>query len=256
MHAPPRNGKRKAAVLAALYAFTFLIAAAAAELDAKQKAEYRELRKQFFLTLPLPAKKGTKNRKEVRRYIARLTRFIKATTPTAPKYAAAARYYRGRMNIKLRRFKKARADFDGCLQTLTAPQTGENRRPRGLPSECAIRIFRAFTFLEDGNDKIADELEAIPESAGKPRYHEVGSLVLNWADALADAEQLELALRAYRIVKRFDLWEEEADDPQRKITLIEVRLGKVPALGAAPGENAKQTENDTPATADRATDGL
>jgi len=216
------KGMKTAITLAVLMAGCLSFAAG---LTAKQKKQYRELRKQFFLVLPLPAKKGTKTRREVKRYFSRLNHFIEETETISPGHAAAARYYRGRMDIKLRRFKTARKDFDACLRTLAELKAAGKPLPRGLPSACAIRIYRAFAFLPDGHEKIADELEAIPETAGKPRYHEVGPLVANWADALADSDQPGLALRAYRIVKRFDLWEEEADDPQRKINLLKVQLG-------------------------------
>jgi tetratricopeptide (TPR) repeat protein len=194
------------------------------ELTPDQKLAYLDLRKEFFLVLPLPAEKNGRIRKEIRQYVSKLSAFIDAVEKTSPGHAAAAHYYRGRMGIKVRRFEKAREDFDQCLTTLAKLTEEGNALPRGLPTPCAIRVFRAFSFLEDGNEKIAEELEAIPEDAGKPQFHEVGSLITNWADALADAEQLELALRAYQIVKRFGLWEEEADNPQRKIDLIKVRL--------------------------------
>jgi tetratricopeptide (TPR) repeat protein len=206
----------------------------AALSDALEK-EYRSLRRDFFLVMPLSAYRDGVLRKEVSGYASRLNAFIKSTEQVAPEYQAAAYYFRGRLQFKLKKLAQARKDLERCLAALQATST----RAPGTPEGADIRVYRAFSFVEEGHGKVLAELEAIPADAGKPSYHEVGSLVTEWADALADAGSEDLALRAYELVRKYDLWHEEADDPQRKIDRIKFRLGQAgqgtaPAAAAAP----------------------
>ncbi|MBN2451607.1 MAG: hypothetical protein JXR77_14560 [Lentisphaeria bacterium] len=204
---------------------------AAAQVPDDIRQEYREIRKSFFLVMPLSPEKDGQLRREITRFGSKVTAFIKAAETVAPRYQAAAYYCRGRLEIKLRRNQHARRDFDRCLEGMAKP--GET--PQGAPTEGAVRVYRAFTFLEEGHDAVMAQLAAIPTAAERARYYEVGRLVTAWADALADAEKEDLALRAYEFIRSNGLWEDEADDPQRKIELLRIRQGTTEAGNSIEG---------------------
>ncbi len=189
-----------------------------------QQAGYRQLRKDFIIAMAVrAAPAGAKMRREHRRFLRDINRFLKKIGNTAPPCRAASLYFRARLALKVRRPEQARKDLDTAVECLGKPKTEDEELPGGMPSRTALQIFRAFTFIDAGSEKVMSVLEAIPEDAPKPAYHEVGSLLGNWADALAEHEQESLALRAYGLIVRFSLWEDEADNPKRKMDLIKYR---------------------------------
>jgi hypothetical protein len=198
----------------------------------EQAAQYRELRREFFLAIALSPSKGKKPRKEHRRYLRNVTRFVKAVATDSPAYAAAADYLRARMLLKVGDIKGGRNAFDSSLAHLTTATKAGEKVPPGMPSECAVRVFRAFSFFGDGNDKVVAQLEAIPKDIGKPRYHEVGGPVNDWAEALETRGEDAMALRVYQLIKRWDLWQDEAENPERRIRMIRMRLGETTPEGA------------------------
>ncbi len=202
-----------------------------AELSADQRKAYATLRKDFVLAMALPAApKGEKPRRQHRRFLSALNRFLESVGDASPLHTAAAHYFRGRMAVKLRRPDRAGRDLRAAVEHMENTARTADDRPGGLPSICAVRIFLAFTALEEGQERIMAELEAIPADSPKPEFHEVGELLNKWADALADHDRDDLALRAYRFIQHFGLWEEEAQNPERRIHLLRLRKqGGIPA---------------------------
>jgi hypothetical protein len=203
-----------------------MTARVSAGVTQEQVAQYRELRREFFLVIALPPGEGDRPRKEHRRYLKAATRFAKTVAADSPAYAAAADYLRARMLLKIGDTKRGRDAFDSSLRHLATAKVNNERVPPGMPSECAVRVFRAFSFFGDGNDKVLEQLEAIEADIGKPRYHEVGAPVNDWAEALETRGDDAMALRVYLLIKRWDLWQDEAENPERRIRMIRMRLGE------------------------------
>ncbi|MCK5802710.1 MAG: hypothetical protein KAI66_07755 [Lentisphaeria bacterium] len=188
-----------------------------------QKRAYSRLRKDFFLAVALPPSRTKKTRKEHRDFIRQTRKFRKKVGEDHPGHAAAADYYKGRMYLKIRRLDKARKAFDSSLALLRSGKVTEDNRPGSMPSACTIAVFRAFTFSNDGNETVLAELEAIPEKDGKPTYHDVGATINRWADSLEQNDLDEEARRAYVLALKWDLWEDESDNPKRKLDRIKMK---------------------------------
>ncbi len=198
--------------------------AASKGLSDKQKEHYSQVRKDFFVALALPPREGSRRlRKEHDRYLKSVTAFMKAGGEASAPHKAAALYFRARVLLRVRYLKHARKDLVQCLSVLESFPAADAKKAPGLPTEATIRVFHAFTFTANGADAVLKELEAIPEEAGKPRYFEVGDVMNDWADSLADADRIDEAMRAYTVIKKFDLWEEDYQHPDRKIELLKVR---------------------------------
>ncbi|MBT7161819.1 MAG: hypothetical protein HN904_03520 [Victivallales bacterium] len=192
-------------------------------ITTEQEAGYRQLRKGFFLAIALAPAKGKRPRKEHRRYLKEATAFASQVTDSSPAYSAGAEYMKGRILLKVGKHKSGRKSLALCLAGIVRARKADEPLPPGLPSECAIRVFRAFSYFGEGNAKVLEELEAIPEGLPKPRYHEVGEPLGSWAEALETRQEDAHALRVYLLIKRWGVWEEGADDPARKIKLIRFR---------------------------------
>jgi len=195
-----------------------------AGLTQEQKEKYAKIRKNYFIAASLPPDERGRLRKGHRRYLKAVTDFITSLGEEEPFYRAAAHYYRGRVLMRAKLLTKAREDFDKSIELMGA-EKDEDLLPPGLPARNSIRILRAFTFREDGVDALVQELQDLPEDEGEdPKLFEVGSGLTKLADSLADADRVTDAIKLYEIIKRFDLWEDELDDPQRKIDLLKYRL--------------------------------
>lgn len=222
----------KCAGTLAISAVLFCVWLDAGEVLTEDQGEtYRQLRKDFIIAMAVAASPaGEKMRKEHRSLLRDINQFLGEIGDTAPTYKAAALYFRARLAIKVRKTDVARKDLDAAISVMSAHPAERADLPGGLPSVAAMQIFRAFTFVGEGHDKIMEALEAIPEETQKPASSEVGDLVGRWADALAEHGEDDLALRAYAFIQRFGLWEEEADNPKRKMDLIRYRQndGMVP----------------------------
>lgn len=211
----------------------------------EMSANYRELRKEFFLVIALEPSRERRPRKEHRDFLKKVNAFAEQVAPASPAYATAAYYLRARMLLKLGRVEDSRESFDACLKSLADARQAGEALPPGTPSECAIRVFRAFSFFGDGTAKVITELEAIPPDIEKPKYHEVGEPMASWAEALENRQEDADALRVYLLIKHWELWQEEAQNPDRKIRLIRLRTGEQPAPGeppAAPAETKQPAE--------------
>jgi len=57
----------------------------------------------------------------------------------------------------------------------------------------------------------------------------VGEPLTSWAEALENRQEDADALRVYLLIKHWELWQEEAQNPDRKIRLIRLRTGEQPA---------------------------
>ena len=224
-----RRTAASACLIGAIVSVWLADAPARAELSNAQKEQFYTLRKDFFVAMALPPRDGGKLRKEHRHYLKSLTSFIQSLGTNAVEPKAAAHYFRGRTFLRIRRPELARKDFDSCLELLAEAPSVETRSTSGLPATASIRVFRAFTFADEGAQAVLKALEDIPADDEKPRYFEVGGALNDWAEALADDGQVDQAIRAYQLIKRFDLWEEEHQNPDRKIELLRVRQTDAPA---------------------------
>ncbi len=211
-----------------------------AEAAEEMVARYRELRKEFFLAIALEPSHEQRPRKEHRSFLRKANAFAEEAAPVSPAYATAAHFLKARLLLKLGRDKDSRESFDACLARLADSRKADEALPPGTPSECAIRIFRAFSFLGGGNAKVLAELEAIPRDIEKPKYHEVGEPLTEWAETLESRQEDADALRVYLLIRHWELWQEEAQNPDRKIRLIRLRTGEQPT--AAPAETKQPTE--------------
>lgn len=195
-----------------------------AGLNEKQKQQYTRLRKEYFVALALTPGQGRRLRKEHRRFRKRIEVFLKSLGDAEPGHRAAAIFYRAQLFYHYRAWKSARKDYDTCLVLWESLADAESGTP-GLPPAASIRFLRAFTFREEGVSMILEELEAIPKDGPKPQYIDVGERTNRWAEALADSEHIPEAIRAYEVIKEFDLWEEEHENPKRKMDLLKLRQG-------------------------------
>lgn len=195
----------------------------------EQAARYRGLRKEFFLVVALEPGDGKRPRKEHREFLKKVSAFAEQVATSSPAYATASHYLKARMLLKIGQAEAGRRSFDACLEMLAEAAKKDEPLPPGTPSECTIRIFRAFSFFGEGNAKVIAELEAIPPDIEKPKYHEVGEPLSGWAEALENRQEDADALRVYLLIKRWELWQEEAQNPDRKIRLIRLRTGEQPA---------------------------
>ena len=187
-------------------------------------ARYRSLRKDFFVVMALPrARRGM--RPEHLKFLKKASRFVRDVEEASPPTAAGALYLRGRLLQLLRIDDKARADFDQVLAVL---DESPDDRPGGLPNAATVAVFRAFTFLPAGPGRVLEALEEIDPDGPAPLEAEVGDLVREWADRLADGDRVTEALRALEFVQTFTLWTDRADDPERKIALLKYRMEQAP----------------------------
>jgi tetratricopeptide (TPR) repeat protein len=221
-------GIRKLTVRAGVLAFTATLVIAGggarAQLPDELAGAYRELRKDFYVVMALEAAGDGRLRREHRRFLRDASSFMRKLGDEHASHLAAATYLRARVLLKCRFFEDARTDFDACLQYLDRP-AASGLRAGGLPAESTIRILHAFTFIEEGTTRVLDRVEGVDGELPRPAYHDVGSLMTNFARALEDRERYDEALRAYTQIQRFELWVEEADNPQRKMDLIRLRQG-------------------------------
>jgi len=192
-----------------------------AALTEKQARAYTDIRKNYFVVLALPARTG-EVRKEHRQYLRAIDEFLASLGPEDGAYRAAALFYRGRLRLHLRDWRDARKDLDACLASLPADVHADI--PSGLPSVVSIHISRALTFAGDGPVAVLEELEKVPADLPKPRLHEVGEVVAELAARFEREEKFAEAVRVLEVIKRFDLWEDEADNPQKKIDLFRLAM--------------------------------
>jgi hypothetical protein len=198
---------------------------AGARLNEEQKTQYSRLRREYFVALALPPGRGRSLRKEHRRFRKRIEVFLKSLGETEPGHRAAATFYRAQLFYHYKAWERARKDYDSCLVLCESLAADAVRTP-GLPPAASIRFLRAFTFRSEGVSAILDQLEAIPRDGAKPKYVDVGERINRWAEALADSEKIPDAIRAYELIKVFDLWEDEHENPKRKIDLLKLRQGE------------------------------
>ena len=217
---------------------------AQSQVTDEQKAGYNALRKKYFVVLALLPDAPGKVRKEHRQYVDSANKYIESLGDTNPLYKAAAQYLKARVLLRAKAYPLARQEFDTCLEVLDKNADSEVRRPPGMPTRCTVRILRAFTAGDEGHEnEILTELEAVPLAEDDPpKYDEVGRLLNKWADTMLYKEQLDQAARAYEIIRKFSLWEDEQDDPKRKLQLLEYRrqskTGAQPAVAPAPAAAA------------------
>ena len=212
-----------AARLLVMFGLLGAIPRSGAAVSPETKEAYTALRKQFFVAVALKSKPGSL-RKEHRNYLQSLTAFLETIKDQDPLYLAAGQYLRGRMFFRVGMLPRAQADFAACLKLLTDNAVDEAAGPSGLPTKGSVQVFQAFADPKATEpDSRLQLLEAIPADKDGPKYFEVGRMVNTWADALAAKDDYANAKRAYEFIKKHELFDEEEDNPQRKIELLHFR---------------------------------
>ena len=186
-------------------------------------AKLKELRKLSFLALAIPA--GVKESPEQRKFLLAVEQFIKQVPAGHEAAKAPAHYVRGRYFLRRKNAPAARADFDAALRVPDAGGVAASvaHEIPWFPTLSTIQVFRAFTFLGDGVGAVLSKLEEIPADASPPSYHEVGDLLNRWAEELGNKEQFDEAIRVYGVIQRLHLWEDEGDEPSRRVELLKVQ---------------------------------
>ena len=227
MHGIPFRGYDRERFMRSLFLFLsgWLFCAAGRGEDAADpcNAKLKELRKLSFLALAIPA--GVKESPEQRKFLLAVDRFLKQVPAGHETAKAPAYYVRGRYFLQRKNSLASRADFDAALR---APDAGGvaasvTHDIAWFPTLSTIRVLRAITFLGDGVGAVLEKLEEIPADASPPTYHEVGDLLNRWAEELGNKEQFDEAIRAYGVIQRLHLWEDEGDDPSRRVELLKVQ---------------------------------
>lgn len=184
----------------------------------------KELRKQSLVAMALPPAAGGTLRAEHRKLLDRLNDTLKKVPADDAGAKALVLFLRGQIQRHLKQYGPARSDYDACLAGSAALPADPEQRPAGLPCVTSLRLFRAFTFLADGEDAVLRELDAVTlDKTQEALHHEVGDLLVDWAEKLADAEKFKAAIRAYECVERFRLWEDDNDSPKRRIEMLRLQ---------------------------------
>jgi len=206
-----------------LFLLANLFSMSAWGLSAEQRQEYLQVRQRYFVAASvLPGEDG-RARPEHLQYLRGVTAFMNTLdAEEQPLYMAAGHFYRGRLLLRIRDYRRAEQDLQACLQ-LIGDRT-EDELPSGLPVSTTIRIYHALSGLHTNIETVLTRLEAIPEDATKPNTSDVGETLRQLAQQLERREQHHQALRCYKIIQKFGLWEEERHNPSRRIDLINLRL--------------------------------
>jgi len=191
-----------------------------AELTGKQAKFYNELRKRFFVAIAMPPSTDGKYRKEHLTYLRAATSFMKAVPEEDIQYRAGAFYFRGRVLLHAGRSAMAAKDFAASLEILE-DRRGQDALPPGLTSITTVHVFRALSLVAEDDEAALDALEAVPDGLSMPSYNDVGKRIMKWAEELEEEEEFGLAIRVYKQIDRFGLWEEDYENPKRRIKLLE-----------------------------------
>lgn len=182
----------------------------------------KELRKQSLVALALPPQ-ATGIRAEHKKFLDRLTTTLKQVPDGDAGSKALVLFLRGQLQRHLQKFAAARADYDACLAASANLPVELAARQAGLPSANSLKAYRAMTLLEDGDEAVLRELEAIPFDPQAPFYHEVGDMLTAWAEKLVDTEKFKEAIRAFQCIERLHLWTDEADSPKQRIEMLRLQ---------------------------------
>lgn len=259
---PPRN--RTVRVLLVCLLVGFGAGVARAELSEDLSRTYRELRLRFFPAIALtPAAKAY--RAEHLTYLRVATKFLKEVPEDEPLHLASVLVLRGRLLEHCRTYELARKDLDQALAILAEQKMSRDGEPPmripGLPPVNAVRFYRAFTFADQGDAAIVAQLEAIKDGAGIPRGEATEKRITALIARLETMRQYAEAIRTYRVVQRFDLWDDEGFEPERMIGLLKARAERegvvLPEQVVHPGkaeQNAAPGDPEPPATPPKPSD--
>ncbi len=191
------------------------------QLNEGQTTRYARIRKQFVVATTILPGEGKRPRKPHRRLYKELQKFLESLEPDNNPYHAATFYYQARLFLHMKMDKEAREKFDACLELISKLEKPDDDLPVDIPAVTTIQMYRALTFADQGHEAFVAEFEKIPEDAEILRYFDIGDRLYDRAAELAHDRKYDEAIRVYKIIKRFDLWEDEWQDPQKKINLLE-----------------------------------
>lgn len=183
-------------------------------------ARWRELRKDSLMAMALPILPGRSLSGEHKAFLKALNQFLADLKPADATYRAGGLYLRARFLLHAKDYVAARKELDAAIKLVPALKHDEAQIPLGIPDLGTLRVLRALTFLADGPEAMLREIEAIPAKADIAYDPEAGSFLRNWGEELGKAGKYAEAIRVFEAVKKFHLWEDEADDPVRRIEVL------------------------------------
>jgi len=186
--------------------------------------QVRELRKQHLIMVALPPAKDGKISNEQRQYLKKLNAFLSGPATGDLTAKSMALFLRGQFYCAVKQYPLARVDYDACIRSAAeCKKTANGSWPSSLPSEITLRIFRALAFVDQGDNSMVSEMEAIPATEEKPLFHDVGEPLQEWAEKLADSGNYPLAVKVYSLIKKFHLWGDDPGEPDRRIELLKIQ---------------------------------
>ena len=196
-------------------------AASGKEINDVQGA-YEKLRVKFVVAKSFPASEKGLSKKH-RRFLKKVSTFIRALPEKEARYRQAAYFLKGRILLKCRRAKNARKAFDRTIEL--APEVPEPAK--GVPSLKALKVFRVATFVEKGFDamqKEVDKLEDVPDIESDLSGYGLDEFFNNQATSYFEKKKFDEALALYKLIKAFKLWDPEKHrSPKRMIRAIKFR---------------------------------
>lgn len=208
--------------------------AAGAAPPASQTPEqsYRQLRKEFLISSSLPrADKGV--REEHLQFYRRCSRVIEtlaADDAAQRPYLIASLGIRGMLLLHCGQFARARQDFDAALALFPQPAEDGDKTPAdpalppGAASRDLLKVYRAFTFIEDGVEKFVAEMSALPDTDLAGGQDVLRRQIAALAESLAARERYDEAIAVYGIIGKYALWDTDKDqDPQRVMEILETQ---------------------------------
>jgi len=210
---------RAAAVILGLAAFRLAAADAPPAKPDEATAAYLAVRKQFIIATALPATRP-EMRKEHAAFLRDVTAYLDGLPEGAVGHRVTALYMRGRLRLLNDDAPKAREDFAAALALHGTVEKG--KAPPGMPTQGAIRLCRALTFVGDGVDAFVREIGDIPEGERVTGLAPLGGALLALAEEAERAGRLDEAIRVYHIIEQHRLWDPDRhQDPAKRIGLLE-----------------------------------
>lgn len=189
------------------------------------RAGYLELRRAFIIASALTPG-ASELRPEHRDFLRQATAYLRDVPADETGYRAAALFFRGRMLLHAGLGKRARQDFEACLDIVE--DLDADQLPLAMASPLEVKMYRALTMLSEGLDPFLDELEAMPREHLVSGLDGAGDTLRRLASNLADRNQFDQAIRVHRIIETFELWDpEQHQDPARVIDILRYRKANV-----------------------------
>lgn len=198
--------------------------ASAGRLEGENYRRYQKLRRNFYIAVAMPPlDEGI--RREHKAYYQQATRFVDAVADAYPRAKAAVLFRRARIVLHCRRYEKARQDFESALTLLETALDEDAEGVRGVPSPEEVRFYHALTFRGDSEEALLDKLRALPTEAVAKNKSQVTELMESMIMDLHREERFRVELKAYEVIKKHGLWDDNAaNDPDKHISILRARI--------------------------------